>query len=54
MDWADWRAGYASQPREHCYWVHASDVTGTLPAALHGSYFRNGPGARAVLSPGWR
>jgi hypothetical protein len=44
MDWADWRAGYASQPDEHCYWVDDVDVTGTIPAALEGTYFRNGPG----------
>ena len=43
MDWADWRAGYASQPDEHCYWLDDVDVTGTIPAALEGTYFRNGP-----------
>lgn len=43
MEWADWRAGYESQPDEHCYWVDDVDVTGTIPAALEGTYFRNGP-----------
>lgn len=39
---ADWRRGYESQPDEHAFWVE--QVEGSIPAELHGTLFRNGPG----------
>ncbi|MEO1295818.1 MAG: carotenoid oxygenase family protein [Cyanobacteria bacterium J06636_16] len=38
----DWRSGYRSQPEEFAYWIE--DVEGTIPEALEGTLFRNGPG----------
>ncbi|MGB3309661.1 MAG: carotenoid oxygenase family protein [Nodosilinea sp.] len=38
----DWSSGYRSQPNEHSYWV--TDIEGTIPEALEGTVFRNGPG----------
>ena len=38
----DWRGGFRSQPQEFAYWIDA--VEGTIPAALEGTLFRNGPG----------
>ena len=39
---SDWRSGYRSQPEEFAYWIE--DIEGTIPAALEGTLFRNGPG----------
>lgn len=39
---ADWRSGYRSQPEEFAYWIET--IEGTIPAALEGTLFRNGPG----------
>jgi all-trans-8'-apo-beta-carotenal 15,15'-oxygenase len=38
----DWKEGYQSQPNEYDYWI--DDIEGEIPAALHGTLFRNGPG----------
>ncbi|MBE9078827.1 carotenoid oxygenase family protein [Romeria aff. gracilis LEGE 07310] len=38
----DWRSGYRSQPQEFAYWI--DEVEGTIPPALSGTIFRNGPG----------
>jgi all-trans-8'-apo-beta-carotenal 15,15'-oxygenase len=38
----DWARGYESQPEEHAGWVTA--VEGVIPAELHGTLYRNGPG----------
>jgi all-trans-8'-apo-beta-carotenal 15,15'-oxygenase len=38
----DWRSGYRSQPQEYHYWI--TDIDGTIPPALEGTLFRNGPG----------
>lgn len=42
----DWARGYESQPAEHAGWVE--DVAGAIPAELHGTLFRNGPGLLEV------
>jgi all-trans-8'-apo-beta-carotenal 15,15'-oxygenase len=42
----DWKKGYLSQPNEYDYWV--DDIEGEIPAALHGTLFRNGPGLLEV------
>ena len=42
----DWKRGYESQPNEYDYWI--DDVEGEIPAALHGTLFRNGPGLLEV------
>jgi all-trans-8'-apo-beta-carotenal 15,15'-oxygenase len=42
----DWRKGYQSQPNEYDYWI--DDIEGEIPAALHGTLFRNGPGLLEV------
>ncbi len=39
---ADWARGYESQPVEHACWI--DEVEGSIPADLHGTLFRNGPG----------
>jgi all-trans-8'-apo-beta-carotenal 15,15'-oxygenase len=38
----DWQGGTRSLPQELDYWV--DDITGTVPADLQGTLFRNGPG----------
>ncbi|HEY9709126.1 MAG TPA: carotenoid oxygenase family protein [Oculatellaceae cyanobacterium] len=42
----DWKSGYQSQPNEYDYWI--DDIEGEIPAALHGTLFRNGPGLLEV------
>ncbi|HEY9886999.1 MAG TPA: carotenoid oxygenase family protein [Candidatus Obscuribacterales bacterium] len=42
FDMADWRSGYRSQPQEFAYWI--DDIEGSIPTALEGTLFRNGPG----------
>jgi all-trans-8'-apo-beta-carotenal 15,15'-oxygenase len=37
-----WARAYESQHQELAYWI--DDVEGTIPADLHGTLFRNGPG----------
>eukprot|EP00959_Pyramimonas_sp_CCMP1952_P235515 4921869-Pyramimonas_sp.AAC.1 len=49
FDWADWRAGYASQPNEHDYWI--DEIEGEIPHGLVGTYFRNGPGPSSTRIP---
>jgi all-trans-8'-apo-beta-carotenal 15,15'-oxygenase len=38
----DWQRGYESLHTEHAYWI--TDIEGTIPLALAGTLFRNGPG----------
>ncbi len=38
----DWQKGYESVEQELDYWIE--DVEGQIPAELHGTLFRNGPG----------
>jgi all-trans-8'-apo-beta-carotenal 15,15'-oxygenase len=38
----DWQRGYESQTQEIATWI--DNITGEIPAALHGTLFRNGPG----------
>lgn len=38
----DWQKGYRSLREEFDYWIE--DVEGEIPANLHGTLFRNGPG----------
>ena len=38
----DWQGGHRTQPQEFAYWIE--EVTGTIPADLTGTLFRNGPG----------
>ncbi|MCS7225539.1 MAG: carotenoid oxygenase family protein [Gloeomargarita sp. SKYB31] len=38
----DWQGGHRTQPQEFAYWVE--EVTGTIPAGLTGTLYRNGPG----------
>jgi len=38
----DWQGGHRTQPQEFAYWIE--DITGTIPADLTGTLFRNGPG----------
>ncbi|MEW6493484.1 MAG: carotenoid oxygenase family protein [Cyanobacteriota bacterium] len=38
----EWKKGYQSQPNEYDYWI--DEIEGEIPAALHGTLFRNGPG----------
>ena len=38
----DWNKGYQSLYDEHDYWI--DEIEGTLPLALEGTLFRNGPG----------
>lgn len=42
FDIRDWQKGYLSQPNEFDYWI--DEVEGEIPADLHGTLFRNGPG----------
>lgn len=42
----DWQKGYESLPEEFDYWI--DDVEGQIPAELHGTLFRNGPGLLEV------
>jgi all-trans-8'-apo-beta-carotenal 15,15'-oxygenase len=42
----DWQQGYQSQPNEYDYWI--DDLEGEIPAELHGTLFRNGPGLLEV------
>ena len=42
FDMDDWRSGYRSQPNEYAYEI--DDIEGTIPAALEGTLFKNGPG----------
>ncbi len=39
---ADWARGYESQPNEYACWLEPS--AGHIPAELHGTLYRNGPG----------
>jgi all-trans-8'-apo-beta-carotenal 15,15'-oxygenase len=39
---AEWQKGYRSLKTENDYWI--DDIEGEIPAALHGTLFRNGPG----------
>ncbi len=38
----DWQKGYESLQEEHDYWI--DEIEGQIPADLHGTLFRNGPG----------
>lgn len=38
----NWQGGHTSLKEEHSYWIE--DVEGQIPADLHGTLFRNGPG----------
>ena len=42
----DWQRAYESVKEELDYWI--DDVEGTIPAELHGTLFRNGPGSLEV------
>jgi all-trans-8'-apo-beta-carotenal 15,15'-oxygenase len=42
----DWKKGYLSQPNEYDYWI--DEVEGEIPAQLHGTWLRNGPGLLEV------
>lgn len=41
-----WARGYQSQTQERGQWIE--DIQGEIPAALHGTLFRNGPGRLEV------
>ena len=43
---SDWQRGYESLETEHRYAI--TDIDGTIPAALRGTLFRNGPGRLGV------
>ncbi|WP_390883498.1 carotenoid oxygenase family protein [Kovacikia minuta] len=38
----EWQKGYSSLKQEYDYWIE--DIEGEIPADLHGTLFRNGPG----------
>ncbi|MBA3921924.1 MAG: carotenoid oxygenase family protein [Nostocaceae cyanobacterium] len=42
----DWQGGYQSLHQELDYWI--DDIEGEIPPELHGTLFRNGPGALDV------
>ncbi|MEA5462227.1 carotenoid oxygenase family protein [Leptothoe sp. PORK10 BA2] len=46
FDMDDWRSGYRSQPNEYDYEI--DNIDGTIPPALTGTLFRNGPGLLEV------
>ncbi|MCX7065251.1 MAG: carotenoid oxygenase family protein, partial [Proteobacteria bacterium] len=42
----DCRGGLANLDEEHSYWVEP--IEGRVPADLHGTFFRNGPGRQRI------
>ncbi|XP_065186403.1 apocarotenoid-15,15'-oxygenase-like [Sycon ciliatum] len=40
--------GWDNLEEERSYWVPAADIEGTIPADLHGTLFRNGPGVNEI------
>ena len=44
---ADFKAAFASQPREYEYWI--TEIEGEVPTALRGTLFRNGPGRLLIF-----
>ena len=47
MDYSKVANGWSSQ-EELSYWISESDVEGTIPLDLYGSFIRNGPGVNDV------
>ena len=45
---AEGRRGWETLKKEYSYWIPDADIEGELPAELHGTFFRNGPGLNEV------
>src|SRR4051812_22973965 len=48
LSWSSVARGWESRREEYSYWIPAADIDGEIPAALVGTFFRNGPGINEV------